>query len=218
MKIDYSFKDPTLLKKALTHPSLCRDNKEQSYERLEFFGDKILSLVIAKLLWDNHPDASEADLSVMHSNLVNTKCLAEVASKIDLGSSIQMEAGEELNKGRTNAKILENAMEALIGAVYLDSDFNTITEFVSNLWADHLSDTSSTQQRDAKSILQEWAQKNGKPIPEYTVISELGNAHNPIFVIQVSVDGVEPVTAEGSSKKTAQQIAAKKLLKNITHE
>ncbi len=218
MKIDYAFKNQALLKTALTHPSVCKDNKEQSYERLEFFGDKVLSLIIAKLLWEKHANASEAELSVMHSNLVNTTCLAEIASKIDLGSSINMDAGEIQNKGRTNAKILENALEALIGAIYLDSDYQATTAIVSELWADHISDIQSTLKRDAKSLLQEWAQKNGKPIPVYKVINEIGDAHNPTFTIEVSVDGLEPVAAEGTSKKTAQQLAAKTLLSKINHE
>ncbi len=218
MKIDYIFKDNKLLEKALRHPSTCKDNKSDSYERLEFFGDKVISLLIAELLWEKHPNASEAELSVMHSNLVNTKCLAEVASKIDLGSSIQMDAGEELNKGRTNAKILENAIEALIGAIYLDSDHLTTAKIVRNLWDGHLHDMASIQLRDSKSILQEWAQKNGKPIPEYKVTSEIGNAHNPVFTIEVTVQGIEPASASGTSKKIAQQEAAKNLLKRINNE
>ncbi len=218
MKINYIFKDPSLFKIAMTHPSATREKKLHSYERLEVFGDRVLSLIIAKLLWEKHPEASESELSVMHSNLVNTNCLAEIASSIDLGSSIDMDAGEVQNKGRTNAKILENALEALIGAIYFDSNYEATTKVITDLWSKHISDVQTTLKRDAKSLLQEWAQQNGKPIPLYTVINEIGNAHNPTFTIQVSVEGIEPVTAEGLSKKTAQQAAAKKLLSKISHE
>jgi ribonuclease-3 len=218
MKINYSFKDLDLKKRALTHPSACRENKEESYERLEFLGDKILNFVIADLLWIQYPNTSEAHLSVMHSNLVNTTCLAKIANSIDLGSALHLDASEERNKGRSKSKILENSLEAIIGAIYLDSDLKTVKALIADLWKDSIEDSAMITQRDAKSLLQEWAQKYGKPIPVYKVKNSEGDSHNPIFTIEVNVEGMLPCEAIGSSKKIAQQNAATKMLDIINNE
>jgi len=215
MKIDYTFKNESLLEKALTHPSLYKDDRLKSYERLEFFGDKVLNFILAELLFQKHPDASEASLSVMHSNLANTKCIVDVAQDIALGDFIKMELSEVRNLGKENSKVLENAMEAVIGAIYLDSDLAQTQEVVAGLWSKYIDDLETISQRDSKSMLQEWAQKHTKPIPEYTVKQKTGDSHNPVFTIEVAIQGLEPITAEGPSKKSAQQKAAAKLLNII---
>lgn len=212
----YKFKDESLLNHALTHPSVNKNDKSKSYERLEFLGDKIIGLIIANELWKKYPEASEADLSVMHGNLANTETMSKICKKIGLDKLIILDKGEELRGGRSNQNILEDAMEAYIAAIYLDSDFSNASNYVSTYWGEFVDNCSVIRERDAKSILQETAQKMGKDIPVYKVINTEGSAHSPIFTIEVIVNGFDPVTSIGNNKKDAQQAAAKLMLQKIS--
>jgi len=215
MKIPYEFRSKGLLKQALTHPSFTKsdDSVEDHYERLEFFGDSILSMVINELLYKNHVKASDSKLSIMHSNLVNSISLAKVASSIGLGEQLIMDDGEASSGGRENTKNLENAMEALIAAVYLDSDYETVANFVKLLWEPLLNDKSIIE-KDKKSLLQEWAQHEKGVLPIYGVIKMEGLAHSPIFTVSVIIDELEAIGV-GKSKKEAEQFAATELLREI---
>lgn len=214
MKIDYIFKNKDLLRTAMTHPSFNKQYKSSDFQRFEFFGDKIISMILAEILMEKFPDANEAELSVMLSNLVNTKALAELALELELDKSIVTDSGTSPLK----PKILEDAMEALIAAIYLDSGFENTRTIINQLYADKVIKTEKNSVRDPKSLLQEWAQKMGKPIPEYKIIEQVGDAHNPTFTIAVVVEGIPEGIARGSSKKEAQMLAAQNMLLTIENE
>lgn len=216
--IEYKFKDKNLLKTALTHPSATKNDRSKSYERLEFLGDKLIGVIVAAKLWESYPDASEAQLSVMHANLVNTKTMAQAAKILSLDRQIIVDKGEEAKGGRENLNILEDAMEAYAAAIYLDSDMETLAEFINNLWDKFVSNAVVIQERDSKSMLQEKVQKMGKSIPIYTVVERQGSAHSPTFTMSVSIEGFESVTANGKTKKEAQQAAARLMLEKITDQ
>lgn len=208
MKINYTFKNQELLNTALTHPSFNKQSKSSDFQRLEFFGDKVISMVLAEILMNNFPDANEAELSIMLSNLVNTKALSELALELNIDKSILIDHGTSALK----PKILEDAMEAIIGAIYLDSDFKTTSDLLAELYAERVIRAEKNITKDPKSLLQEWAQKHGKPIPEYKIIAQTGDAHNPTFTIAAVVEGMGEATAMGTSKKEAQMLAAQKML------
>lgn len=215
MKINYTFKNTQLLHQALTHPSLCKNKDVQNYERLEFLGDSIISMLISEIIYLKFPMLSEGQLSVILSNLINTNAMADIAINIGLSEDLKMDYGEEKNGGRQNLKNLENCLESLIAAVYLDSDFNTVKNLVHDLWIDKINNLELITTRDAKSLIQEWAQKNGKPLPIYRLIEQVGSAHEPIFTIELTVEGLNPVVSKGKSKKQAEIYAAQKLLELI---
>lgn len=216
MTIPYKFQNKELLRIALTHPSFTKSNnlKKSDYERMEFFGDSILSMVITEILYKNHTTANDSKLSIMHSNLVNSQSLARVAASINLGKHLIMDEGEELSGGRENAKNLENAMEALIAAVYLDSNYETVAAFIKKLWELLLLDKSITE-KDKKSLLQEWAQRQKGDLPIYKVLKREGLAHSPTFTISVSVNELSAI-GTGKTKKEAEQLAAAALLESIS--
>jgi ribonuclease III len=212
--IPYNFKNQSLLENALTHPSAKKSKVD--YERMEFFGDSILSMVIAEILYRERSHDDEGKLSIMHSNLVNCNSLVKIANIIDLGSFLIMDGGEEDCGGRSNERNLENAMEALIAAVYLDSDYETVTQFVRGLWSDLINDKSILD-KDKKSLLQEWAQSHDYGLPIYTLISRIGMPHSPIFTIEVSVKQFKGI-GSGRSKKESEHNAAADLLKVIEEQ
>jgi ribonuclease-3 len=220
MKLGYTFKNPELLKQALTHSSLYqhRDRKLEigvSYERLEFLGDSVLGLVVADLLYRNFPNDNEGRLAVMHSNLVNYRTLSSVARQLDLSAEIIMGEAEKLEDIANNTNILADCMEAIIGAVYLDSGFEASYEFVSRLWLEVMKDVDKISQKDSKSALQEWAQKTSGTLPAYRVLQCSGESHNPLFTVEVKAGNLPPVIASGRNKRQAEQQAAQQLMDNI---
>ncbi len=214
-KLNYSFCNPDLLTEALTHPSLGRKSTIGSYERLEFIGDSVLGMCIAELLFREYPDVAEGGLSRMHSNLVNTTCLASVAMKLDLGKYLIMDSGEESSGGRTNPRNLENAMEALLGAIFLDRNYQAVRGVVWSLWRELVEQNEVVHKRDFKSALQEWSQRYHSVLPTYQIIDKQGAAHEPIFTIKVSVGGVGIAIGQGKSRKQAEIQAAKILLEKV---
>jgi ribonuclease-3 len=212
MKISYKFRNPLLLKKALEHPSFTKsqDPSQSEYERLEFFGDSILSMVINEILYKNFSNATHSQLSIMHSNLVNSESLAEIARSINLGESLIIDSGEDMAGGRDSRTNLEDTMEALIAAIYLDSDYKSVYKFIKDLWSDLLQSTD-LMKKDKKSQLQELSQKFFSKLPTYQVVTKIGSSHEPIFTISVEVAELQGI-GTGKSKKEAEQQAAGNLL------
>lgn len=212
MKIDYKFKDEQLLKRALTHPSCSNRKNIDHYEKLEFLGDSILGFVIAEIVYNTFPNASEGELSLMHSRLIGTEILSQIALNLSIDKAMVIDIGEEKSGGRTNKNNLENILEAVIAAIYLDSDITQVKKFIMSNWHSYLSNQEYLLEKNPKSILQEWAQQKGLPIPQYQIIDKVGSAHSPLFTISLNLEGFTLITAEGASKKEATLIAAKKML------
>jgi ribonuclease-3 len=215
-RIGYEFKDFSLLEEALTHPSclgLGELSAEKSYERLEFLGDAILTFIITEFLLRNFPEEKEGQLTKRRSALVNKDTIVLVGKEIEILNHLVMPAMEELNESESN-KIIEDLTEALIGAMYLDGGMKNCEEFVIKHWKNYLSRDISPED-DAKTYLQEWSQKRKFGIPKYKLISKTGEAHSPIFTVQVQVSDLPICNGSSNSKKIAEKEAAKELIKYI---
>lgn len=220
----YSFKNQKLLRQALTHSSFKRENEvyedgNQSVdnERLEFLGDAILDLVIGDILFKNMPDEKEGNLSKIRADIVCEESLARVAVTLNLSKLIILGHGELRSGGREKSSILADAVEAIIGAVYLDSDYYTCYEFVSELFGSLINKAEKgLLNHDYKSILQEKLQEDGSVDIEYVTYKEEGPPHKKIFHVKVLCGSKELGRGSGRSKKIAQQEAAKDaMLKGI---
>lgn len=214
----YRFQDKALLEKALTHPSATRDGSshagKKNYERLEFLGDAVLGLIIAEFLVNHFPDDKEGGLAKRQAALVCGEAISSVARTLDIADCIIMGPSECTGGGRENDANLENVLEALIGAIYLDGGLDAATTFVSKHWFEMGLDMTEPPQ-DPKTALQEWAQARSLPLPNYETVDSEGPSHAPIFTVQLTVEGRDPVTALGPSKKIAERAAAELLLKKI---
>ncbi|MBT6222546.1 MAG: ribonuclease III [Rhodobiaceae bacterium] len=204
--INYTFIDQDNLKNALTHSSVS-NTTFPSYERLEFLGDKVLGFVITDILYTRYPYASEGELSRRYSDLVNSEALVVVAKKINLGKFLLLGSGEERLGHRNKDTILEDACEALIGAIYIDGGLNEIKKFINNHWKD-LIDNQQEVPIDPKTRLQEWCQAQTLGLPEYIEIDRTGPSHNPSFTISVVVKNFDKAIGTGSSKREAKRNAA----------
>ena len=211
-RINYKFTSEALLEEALTHPSMTRSQSSKDYERLEMLGDKVLGLAIADMLFRENRALDEGMLSIMHSNLINTEFVSNIAMGIELGEFMRFDIGEKKNNGGNNRRNLENCLEAIIGAVYMDSSFGEALRVVSEMWKPYIHSSDNLHLRDPKSKLQEWAQYHGKDIPVYMVVKEEGTAHAPLFTVRVLVEGEGEAYASASSKKQAQKNAAQNML------
>ncbi len=205
--IGYRFRDGGLLKLALTHRSMAKAAHNQ---RLEFLGDRVLGLVVAEMLYGAFSGEQEGDLARRHAALVCGPALVEVAREIGLGAYLQLASGEEVAGGRENISNLEDACEALIGAMYLDSGLEGVAAFIRRYWTPLLN-AAIEPPKDAKTALQEWLQGRGHPLPLYEEAGRSGPAHAPEFTIQVSAAG-QAAEASALSKRAAEQAAAEKLL------
>lgn len=210
-QLGYVFENVQLLHEALTHPSMGR---KQNYERLELLGDAVLSLVITERLLALHSEEVEGDIVKRRAALVNGVTLAEVAQEMGLGEHLILSESEQSGGGRENVHNLENALEAVIGAVYEDGGLNAARAAVLPLFETRIVEMKAPP-KDPKTTLQEWAQGLGKPLPEYRLVEQKGPSHAPEFMVEVRVEGLEPVTAEGSTKRQAERLAAEKLLEHI---
>ncbi len=213
-RIGYKFRDIALLNRALTHPSL---SKQENYQRLEFLGDTVIALVVARIIYDLFPDEQEGELARRLAGLVRSETLADVAREIGLGDDLKVALSELQSGGRNNNSNLEDAMEALIGAIYLDGGLAAVEKFAVPIWS-QLAKNMVVAPKDAKTSLQEWAQGRGLPLPSYNVLEAEGAAHAPVFTIEVTVKGYAPAQAKASSKRAAQQEAAKILLEKLQNE
>lgn len=205
MKLNYEFKNQQLLKLALTQSGV--DSKHNN-ERLEFIGDRVLGLSIAKLLYEMYPDEDEGNLARRHAFLVSTGTLANIAKKIDIEHNLHH---GHMTGGKID-HVLANAMEAILGAIFMDSNFETAEKIIIELWHD-IAAAEINAPKDAKTALQEYVQKidNGA-LPVYEYAEPVGSSHNPTFTATVSALG-KSATGTGQSKKTAGLNAAAELLK-----
>ncbi|HEU0117965.1 MAG TPA: ribonuclease III [Alphaproteobacteria bacterium] len=216
-RLGYEFKTPQLLQDALTHPSLAgykqRKKGAMPYERLEFLGDRVLGLIVAEWLYEKYPDASEGELAKRHAALVNREALRVVAVEIGLGQHLRLARGEDASAARKNLATLPDAMEAIIGALYLDGGLKAASGFIHRYWQKDIGIAEAPA--DPKTVLQEWAQGQKLPLPQYKVVEHSGPAHAPKFIVEVTVKGHAPATAEGNSKREAQKAAALLLLQQV---
>mgnify|MGYP003980530151 FL=1 len=210
--LGHIFKDVKILAEATTHGSAGKG--AVNYERLEFLGDRVLSLVIADMLLKRFPAEPEGDLAVRHAALVRRETLADVARDIGLGAHITLGKGEAESGGRDNPGILADVCEAAIAALYLDGGIDVATRWIQQHWADRMT-MPVEPPKDAKTALQEWAQGRGLPAPVYTVLSRTGPDHAPVFEVGTAIDGFPPTRGEGTSKRIAEQSAAGALLEAV---
>ncbi|QGR02876.1 ribonuclease III [Ehrlichia ruminantium] len=217
--IGYSFKNTQLLNEALTHPSVSssKDSMNFNYERLEFLGDAVLNLVISEMLFNIFPKDTEGNLAKKKTALVCGTKLVEVAQSINLGTFIIMSDGERTCGGANNSSNLENALEALIGAIYLDGGLKAAKNFIFLFWKNSAKHMKVPPQ-DAKTILQEWAQSKGLLAPSYHIVNKSGPDHNPIFTVEVRMHSYETLQATGNNKKIAEQKAASLMLEKINYK
>lgn len=211
-RIGYQFRDASLLERALTHRSLAREYVHN--QRLEFLGDAVLGLMVAELLYSMYPDADEGDLSKRLVALVNGEQLAAIARQLEFGPALYMSKSEEEQNGRENTSNLEDACEAMLGAIYLDGGVDAVRPVIAQFWKP-LAATLQAAPKDAKTALQEWAQARAFALPQYNVVSAEGPAHAPDFIIEVVVNG-KHAQARGTSKRMAERLAAEALLKQLS--
>jgi len=212
--LDYQFKHLDLLEQALTHRSYSRNNNN---ERLEFLGDSVLNLVISQHIYQRQPEADEGELSRIRSSLVKQEALARVARDIGLGDFIYLGGGELKSGGFRRSSILSDTLEAIIGAIYLDSGFESAQTTVLFLYRDYLRALPDTDTlKDAKTRLQEYLQSRQFDLPKYTVTKTTGKSHDQVFTVTCSVELLQlQSSGTGSSRKKAEQEAAKKTLAQL---
>jgi ribonuclease III len=210
--------EPSLLELAFTHRSFAYEStSKETNERLEFLGDSVLGLIVTEELYKRYPDFDESRLSPLRSGIVNMRALADIARELDLGKYIRLGKGEEVTGGRDKNSLLADALEAVIGAIYLQFGFAVCTDIVRRLIASTLdSAVARGAGLDGKTALQELVAALNKGLPEY-VVSEEGPDHNKNFTAVAMVAGVAISEGAGKSKREAEQIAARlayELLKN----
>ena len=209
-KIKLKFKDQNILIKSLTHKSF--DSKDNN-EKIEFLGDRVLGLIIAKKLLEIYPKEKEGILDKKFASLVNKKKCLEIAKKIDLEKYILV-SNPKNKKIKIEDKVIADCLEALIGALYLDQGFNVTEKFILNQWSEHIL-ASVVTQIDAKTKLQEYSLKIFKKLPTYKLISNTGLRHKPLFKVAVKIKNTKFFTGNGSSKKDAEQNAANLCLESV---
>lgn len=218
-KIGYTFKNPQLLDRALTHSSYANEHNCGDNERLEFLGDSVLSVIVSNRLYGLYSNTNEGILSKMRASLVCEQSLEVIARKISLGELIKLGNGEERTGGRKRASVISDAFEALIAAIYLDSGFETVGNWVLNLMDDEIKNANKDKYfGDFKTRLQELLQSKGRPRAEYVVVGESGKEHLKEFVVSAMLEGKEIGHGIGASKKEAEQKAAKAALKEFSNE
>jgi ribonuclease-3 len=212
-RIGHVFKDPELAARALTHVSAPANahGRGQSYQRLEFLGDRVLGVIVAHMLYEAFPNASEGELSMRLAKLVRGETCAAIAEEWDVGPHLVMGLGEARAGGRKKQAILSDICESLIGAVFLDAGFEAARDLVARSWRARM-DADIEPEQDAKTAVQEWAQARALPAPRYVEFARSGPAHAPRFVMQVELEGFEPERGEASSKRAAEQAAAQAFL------
>jgi ribonuclease-3 len=223
--LNYKFKNPNLLKLAMTHSSYANEHKldiVDNNERLEFLGDAILNLIVSQYLYKKYPNHPEGELTKIRAKVVCESSLAYAAKKIEVGKYLLLGKGEEATGGRERESILADAAEAIVGALYLDSDLETTNSILlSNFESDIVHAVAKGDLFiDYKTELQEIVQKNGKSTMEYIVTKEEGPDHNKRFYMDVVVDNKVIGTGRGRNKKDAEQMAAKEALirLGVVHE
>jgi len=213
-RLGHRFKDPGLLKLALTHASAAG---ARSNERLEFLGDRVLGLVVAGELIARFPGAPEGELAIRLNALVRKETCARIGEAVGLTPHLVLAPGERMRTGQARISLLGNACEAVIAALYLDGGLEAASRFILKEWAADF-DASVTVGTDIKSELQQWAQARedlGRVLPVYAVLESSGPAHAPHFVVEVTVEGAGAARGEGASKREAERNAAAALLARL---
>lgn len=214
-ELGYLFNDDNLLNIALTHCSAGAINNE----RFEFLGDSLINLIMAEALYKQFPDASEGQLTRLRAACVRGETLAIIAQGFQLGNYMRLGSGELKSGGAHRPSILADALEAVIAAIYLDSDFETVKQLILNWYVETLSNLSlDTTQKDPKTQLQEYLQAQKHPVPLYTVVETQGESHDQFFIVNCEIAILpEPVTGEGASRRKAEQDAARKALELLQY-
>jgi ribonuclease-3 len=213
LRLGYSFKDRTLLERALTHASVGEGAKKaHDNEVMEFLGDRVLGLMVAEALIERHPESSEGELAPRLNGLVSRETCARIARNLDVGPALRMSGSATKTGVRDKGSVLAGATEALIAAVYMDAGLEAVRKVFLPLWREAFGDYGADRRRDAKTGLQEWAQGQGKPLPTYEITSRSGPDHAPTFVVTVTVEGYTPAQASGQSRQEAEKAAARLLL------
>ncbi len=205
-RLGYTFSQPHLLQRALTHRSYGQDHNE----RLEFLGDSVLNCVIAKHLFDTYPNLPEGELSRLRSNLVNQQTLFILAQQLDLGELLLLGEGERKSAGFRRPSILADAMEAIFGAVFLEGGFEAARQIVLGLYVPLIAQTDvQSLGKDAKTLLQEYLQGRRLALPKYTIVATQGEAHAQLFHVECEIGQLQLTThGEGASRRAAEQAAA----------
>ena len=212
-RLGYEFSNLSLLVEALTHSSIASDFRKDN-QRLEFLGDRVLGLVMAEALLEIDQTAPEGTLAPRFNALVRKETCAEVARQIELGGVLKIGRSEMLSGGRRKDALLGDGMEAVIAAIYKDGGFDIAKTIIIKLWGDRIKNVK-VDARDAKTMLQEWAQARGQNPPNYEVMSRSGPDHAPDFLVKVILESGETSEALAGSKRQAEQMAAKALLQKI---
>jgi ribonuclease-3 len=222
--LGHAFADTALAAEALTHRSALDRRPElkaalpHGNERLEFLGDRVLSLAVADLLLRRFPNEREGELARRHASLVSAATLAEIAEAIGLGPLIRLSDSERAQSGAggtaVKPTILADTFEALLGAMFLDAGFAVAAQCVERLWGERLAPHLSAP-RDAKTTLQEWAQARHLPLPAYREVGREGPAHAPVFVVDVAIKSHDTARGHGPSKRDAERAAAAALLERL---
>ena len=217
-RLGHVFSDRALLERALTHASVGEGGKPQGRpvrdnERLEFLGDRVLGLLVADRLHRDFPEADEGQLSSRLHSLVDKAACARVGHRLKLGEALRLSPGESKSGGRRKDGIVANAVEAVLAAVWLDGGMDAARAMFERAWTEELAAPAAPRLANPKSALQEWSQGQGRPLPVYEVVERKGSDHAPTFTVQVSIEGLEPLTARGRSRQEAEKVAAVALLK-----
>jgi len=217
-RLGHVFRDENLLRLALTHPSVAHDANAPlpHNQRLEFLGDSVLGLILSRALYEKFPDADEGVLTKSRAKLVNAAALAGHARALGLGAQLILSRGEENSGGRDRASALADAFEALLGAIFLDGDFDAAREFVLREFAANIHELAVPAGiENPKGELQEWLQAKSPVAPVYELVSADGPDHDRNFICAVRHDGVELARGSGKSKKAAESDAALAALRNL---
>ncbi len=218
-RLGYTFKDKKLLKHALIHRSYGNEHweyKKINNERLELLGDAVLDLVVTEYLYKNFTKSSEGDLAKLKSMVVSEPVLAKISKELGIGRYLLLSKGEELTGGRERNSILGDVFEAVLGSIYLDSDFISAKEYAIKLLEHEINHIEENEELiDFKTILQEYSQKNYKITPEYRVAKETGPDHKKNFQIEVSINKDIVGSGDGRNKKSAEQSAARDACKKL---
>ncbi len=214
-RLQYSFTDPALLARALVHRSASADHNE----RLEFLGDSVLNLAVSGLLFERLPNFPEGDLSRVRANLVRQETLYRLATDLQLSDALRVGEGEARSGGKRRPSMLADALEAVIGAVYLDAGFDKAAQVVSRLFAGvDINPQMQAVARDAKTALQEWLQGHRLKLPTYQVVDTQGQAHQQTFEVECNVDERSlSARGRGASRRAAEQAAAAVMLAQLKH-
>jgi ribonuclease III len=208
--IKIKFNDINLLKQSLIHKSF---NSNLNNEKLEFLGDRVIGLILSKKLLKNYPDSKEGEIDKKFANLVNKKICAKIAKDLNIKKFMYLGSSNK-NTVRSDEKIISDCLEALIGAIFLDQGIDISEKFILRVWNDLIKKSDLTI-IDSKTQLQEYSLKKYKTLPKYKTEKQYGPQHQPIFKVEVQIPNSKKFLANGTSKKNAEQNAAKKLLKSL---